>query len=768
MNKDLCLAGLLIACGCFVATGISAERPDPANEWTRQVEADWALQAALRDPSRKSGVRDGPPCPERDRELEARWAARHAALSDPLLDFDSILFVKRIPGLYSHMSDQNYGWWSRPGGGVCILEGIKTRAPRVHSLTGAMPPGSFSQPDLSHDATRILFGYAKHYPHVAGIANKVDKEKIPEDAFYHVFEIRSDGTGLQQLTSGHHDDFDAHYLADGDIVFLSTRRGTSVQCRPGDAKRSIKEALADSYVRCGGGAYRPVAVYTLHRMGPRGENIRPISPFENFEWTPSVASDGRILYARWDYVDRDNMPYMKLWSMQPDGTATQAVYGNLTLSPYSVFEARQVPGSQKIVFTASAHHSITGGSLVLLDPARGTEGPGPLERLTPEVCFPEVEGWPATYFASPYPLSERLYLTAWSTVPLVTEGKQNPPSALGIYLFDPKRGLELLHRDPEISSLLPIPLRPRVKPPAFPGGVVEATRREEASSDEGLVLLLDVYRGLDGVERGTVKNLRIVGVPPKTQPEMNSPMLGLTGDDPGKCVLGTVPVEEDGSAYFRAPSAMPVFFQALDARGLAVQTMRSATHVAQGRTLACVGCHEARTSAPPNGSSIAASRGPSAIQAGPDGSWPLRFDRLVQPVLERHCTGCHRPGVPGGAGEAAGGPGQPDAAAARIDLTAAESYRTLVSYGKPSLRDQVLAAYKLGRSIPLRGGAMDSRLLALLEGPGGHHEVQLDPDSFNRIVTWMDTYAQRLGSFSPAQEEELQELRERLAGRVVE
>lgn len=712
-----------------------------------------------------SGAQDSEPARDLEASLAARWAVRRVALANPLLDFEEVLFLKRVPGTYSHMSDQNYGWWSRPGGGVCILSGFKGDEPQVRCITdGKLPPGSFLGLETSFDASKVLFAHARYDPEVAGVRNKVDKEKLPEETFYHLFEMRVDGTGLRQLTRGRYDDFEARYLPDGGIAFLSTRRGASVERCAADRWRSGFETQADSYVRCGGGAWRPVAVYTLHRMGPGGEDIRAISPFESFEWSPSLAADGRILYARWDYVDRDNMPYMKLWSIHPDGTGPRAVYGNLTVSPYSAFEARQVPGSPKIVFTASAHHSITGGSLVLLDPALGAEGVMPLERLTPEVCFPEVEGWPRTYFASPYPLSDRHYLVAWSAVPLNTEGGANPPDALGLYLFDATLGtLELLHRDQGISSLSPLPLRARKSPPPLVSNAISAAGANadadassgggEASGREGLILVLDVHQGLGGVGRGAVRALRIVGVPPKTQPEMNSPVLGVTGDDPGKCVLGTVPVEPDGSAYFRAPAGVNIFFQALDERGIALRTMRSVTHVQAGETVACVGCHEDRRPSPPNRRSLATTRPPSAIRAGPGGSWPYRFDRLVQPVLDRHCVGCHRAGAT-------------DPLAARLDLTATRAYESLVSAGNPSLRDQVKTAYRLGRSVPGAGGARDSWLLALLDS--AHAGVRLDGEEQERIVTWLDTYGQRLGSFSAAQEEELRGLRTKLKGLVVE
>ncbi|MBI4602571.1 MAG: discoidin domain-containing protein [Planctomycetes bacterium] len=709
--------------------------------------------------------------------LEVRRAVRRLAFKDPLLDFDDILFVKQVPTSFTHMSDQYYGWFSRPGGGLFVLEGFRGgspgtqgASPRLRRIAAELPEGSIVDPELSHDGRKVLFAHARFHPSLADEANKLDKSRVPEDAFYHIYEVNADGTGLRRLTRGKYDDFAGRSQPGGALVCLSTRRGKGVQCAPGraGARRGVPDlfdARPDCYVRCGGGPERPVAVYTLHVMGPDGEDIRTISPFENFEWSPWVAADGRILYARWDYVDRDNMPYMGLWSCLPDGTGVQAVFGNYTVSPFSFFEARDIPGSRKLVFTASAHHSITGGSLVLLDLAKGTDGHAPMERLTPEVPFPEVEAWPASYFANPWPLSEERFLVAWSDRPLVPGWPAvNPPNALGLYLFDAFGNLELLHRDLEISSMSPIPLRPRSRPAEVASGARPA--RAEAGS-EARMLVVDVHDGLEGVERGAVKRLRVVGVPAKTHPTMNFPSLGVTRDDPGKFVLGTVPVEEDGSAYFLVPPGVPIFFQALDSDGMALQTMRSAASARPGETRSCTGCHLGRHQAPPNRQTLASRREPSRIAPGPEGSWPLDFAKLVGPVLARRCESCHRAGAAGsaavagaaGAAESAGG------AAGGFDLSPEKAYESLVAYGKPSLKDQVLEAYRRGRSLPGTGGARSSALLELLRR--GHEDVELEPQELERLVTWMDTYAQKQGSFGPEQEEELRELRGRLA-RIVE
>jgi hypothetical protein len=683
--------------------------------------------------------------------LDARWTVRGLALRNPLLDFDAILFVKSAPTRFPHMSDQFYGWWSRPGGGVFLLEGFRAQrgSPRLRCLTADMPEGSFLRPELSYDGRRVLFAYCRHHAEVADLKDKANKANVPEDAFYHLYEMQIDGSGRRQLTHGRYDDFDARYLPNGQIVFLSTRKGRFLQSDADNTAATLAADLPDSYVRCGGDNYRPVPVYTLHAMDARGTRMWPISAFENFEWTPAVAHDGRILYSRWDYIDRYSNPHISLWSTNPDGANAQLVYGNYTWRPQLIYEARPIPNSQKLAFTASAHHSIVGGSLVLLDRSRGMEGDEPLVRLTPEVPFPEVEETIDCYYAHPWPLAEEHYLVGWADRRLpphrrVDDAENNPANAMGVYLYDAFGNLNLLYRDPAISSGNPIPVKARPRPASL-----ATTLAADDAAREGCFLVRDVYQGLAEAPRGSIKRLRVVAVPPKVQPHKNRPCLGISAEEPGKYLLGTVPVEADGSAYFRVPSGIPVFFQALDERGLAVQTMRTLTYVGRGQHQACIGCHESRdaTLLPAGKYPVAALRAPSRLTPGPEGSWPLRYDRLVQPVLDRHCTNCHRPGGK-------------DVAAARLDLTAAKSYDNLLAFGG---NDLARLAAEHERSTPGECPARNSKLWALLASPQGHAGVRLDADSLQRLATWMDLYAQRLGHFSDEQEAELRQLRTQLA-----
>ncbi|MBI5833496.1 MAG: discoidin domain-containing protein [Armatimonadetes bacterium] len=723
LERGTKLAGDLSAAGVTAAAAAAAK----LNSLGQRVDREWET---LDDAGKRALY------------FETRWVVRDLAFSNPLLDFDQLVFAKRAPGSFSHQSDQHYGWWSRPGGGLYVLDGLKSGAPQVRSLTPDLPPGSVMSPDLSWDGKKITFAWCRYYPDLAGRPDKVDKDKLPEDGFYHVFEINVDGTGLHQITHGRYDDFDSRYLPNGQLVFLSTRRSQFAQCLPGTTQASLTSTLPDSYVRCGGDAYRPVSIYTLHTINPDGTDLKPISPFESFEWTPSIADDGRILYARWDYVDRNNMPYMGLWSANPDGSNVQAVYGNYTTHLHGVFEARSIPNSRRMVFTATAHHSITGGSLVMLDPAKGLDGPEPLTKLTPEVVYPEVQGWPAAFYANPWPLSERYYLTAWSNQALNGQGGGNAVNGFGLYYYDAFGNLELIHRDATISSNYPMPLKARHAPPDLTSHV------NWAGAPEGNFLVLNAYDGMPNVPRGSIKRLRVVTTPIKTQPNMNTPNLGGTADDPGKCVLGTVPVEADGSAFFRAPAGVGVFLQALDADGMAIRTMRTLTSVMPGQTQSCAGCHEPRQTSPANSRPQATRHRPSSITPGPAGSWPLRYDKLVQPVLDKLCVTCHQPG----------------GKSPSVDLTAARSYDMLFGYGRPSLRDQVKARYGAGRSLPGDGEARNSALMKLLATPEGHQGVKLAGADLDALVTWIDTYGQRQGSYSADEEKQLQQLRTAWAG----
>lgn len=670
--------------------------------------------------------------------LRMRWAKRALLLELARPHLAPVVFAKQVPPCFSHQLTQYYGRYARPGGGIFLLTRPGVTMETRDLTGGGLPLGSAMFPEVSWDADRIYFAFC-------------EAPTTPEDTiqghrgrYYHLYSMRPDGSGLRRLTDGPYDDFAPRVLPDGRIVFISTRRGGWHRCgTPGCENYVLTVAEAD------------------------GRNPVPISFHETQEWDPAVLHDGRIVYTRWDYVDRHAVFYEHLWTTAPDGTRTAALFGNKTLNPVGIWEPRPVPGSRRVMATAAAHHAMTAGSIILLDPAAGTDGPAPITRLTPDVPFPESETpvapswyaptpgvepveteenrrWPGHCYRSPYPLTERLFLAAYSFERLIGEPRGNPANMFGIYLCDADGNRELLYRDPSIASVWPVPLKRRPRPPVLP------SVRDPRLGDNGVLVLQNVYASLPQVPPGSIKELRVVQVLPKSTPGKDMPPVGAPSGAPGKQVLGTVPVEPDGSAHFVVPARKELSFQALDSRGMAVQIMRSGVYLQPGERLTCVGCHEPRTTAPPRGMSAAQRRPPSRLRPGPDGSKPFSYPILVQPILNQRCVGCHSGAKP----------------AAGVDLTDrpegpyTASYNALVRYVPYS---------DMGNAEPLsrpdRYGARASPLMRkLLEG---HQGVRLTAEEIRRLATWMDTSALFYGTFDPA-DQERQRRGERIKGPALE
>jgi len=646
---------------------------------------------------------------------------RRIAFSNPLLSFDEILFIKRHRATYNHMCDQYYGVKARPGGGLCVLRNPFGSEPKVRDVLGEsvvqrgrlkgqkLVDGSFLAPDLSYDAQAATFAYVeckgdtKHRHHT-----DPSRGHWSEGRCYHVFRANVDGSGLEQLTDGTWNDFDPCWMPDGRIVFISERRG--------------------GYLRCG----RVCPTYTLYDMAPDGSDIRCLSPHETNEWHPSVTNDGRIIYTRWDYIDRHGCTAHLPWITTPDGRDSRGVHGNFAprrSRPDMELDIRAIPGSHKFVATAAPHHGQAYGSLVLIDPqVKDDDAMAPVKRITPDVGFPESQGGTEAY-GTAWPLSEDYYLCMYDAATEVPG--LGPKGNYGIYLVDSFGNKELIYRDPQIACQSPIPLRPRLKPPVMPP---MSERVAEGKPAQATLAVLDVYDSLKSWPEGTkITALRVYQVLPMSVPSGPRPHeTGLrlpTARDsvnPTRYVLGTVPVEEDGSAHFVVPARKELFFQALDARGLAVQSMRSATYLQPGERLVCQGCHEPTHHAPKQSSvtPLALRRAPSTPKPDVDGTNPFSYPRLVQPVLERRCTACHN---------------KHPKKAPKLDRTVVRqgtrkwytSYASLApKYGFWQYGD----AY---RTTPGKFGARASELYAMLDK--GHHDLKLPQEDLHRIALWLDS-----------------------------
>lgn len=485
--------------------------------------------------------------------------------------------------------------------------------------------------------------------------------------------------------------------------------------------------------------------------------------------------------------------------------------------------------------TAAAHHAMTAGSIILVDVRKGQDGPQAIERLTPDAPFPESEvpvvrepggawfnpvgvnpmrkvpreaqRWPGHCYRSPFPLSEKFFLAAYSFDPLIGEPTANRANMFALYLVDAYGNKELLYRDLNHSSLWPRIVQPRPMPGLVKLGKTDhALSGAEISSDVqngthppdgrsarvvalseggvvdgaisprieklrfnavgnlpevpgpngvGLFIVQNVYAAWPSLPDVPIKRLRIVQVLPKSTPHINTPPVGLANASPGKQVLGTVPVEPDGSAYFWAPAGIPLSFQALDELGQAVQIMRSVTYLQPGEVSSCIGCHEPRHLAPfPGAMPLALRRPPSQIQPGPRGSRPLSYPLLVQPILDRHCLACHNDT------RAEGG----------INLVGRSQGHYSVSYLALTPRVKISAwdgraGFCQTNSEPYTQpdffGARGSTLMKLLLS--GHGEVELSGEEIEALATWMDTNALFYGTFDP-QEQARQQRGEEIAG----
>lgn len=517
-----------------------------------------------------------------------------------------LLFVKRHSYTGIHIYDTYYKW-PPGGGGIYVLE--NPAAPRdqwrfrtVVDKTTAETPGDgvYTHPELSFDAKRLLFCH-----------------KATPTGSTSIYAIGMDGRGLRRVTNpdplaetyegaqhGQHDIAPA-YLPDGRIVFLSTRGNGLVPCNN-------------------------TGVAVLHVMNADGSDIHSISVNTVNEFDPSVLPDGRILYGRWEYVDKNALTIQSLWTINPDGTGESALYANNMVFPEALLDARPVPGSPLVVTTLAKHNGTPRGSIAFLDPALGKNNPAGLTNLE----HPKDSTHDTGDSCEPWPLDA-------DTV--VFSGRPPGEKRNRLELMDRSGRRETLLADPDICLHSPMLVKPRAVPPAL-------ADKTDRKAKTGRLFVQNIYDGLAGVKPGEVKWLRVLeetsrisgskmGGSPFNQTFLVSAALAFSVKD----YLGLVPVNDDGSVYFEAPSGRALYLQALDADKRLVQSMRTFVQAAPGVTRSCVGCHEHKSETPRFDAHAATvlAGAPRKIQPESWGGGSLDFPRDVQPVLDRHCVSCH-------------------------------------------------------------------------------------------------------------------------------
>ncbi|HUT33611.1 MAG TPA: SUMF1/EgtB/PvdO family nonheme iron enzyme [Planctomycetota bacterium] len=636
---------------------------------------------------------------DKARELAVQLVSlqRDALLDNPLLDFDKLLLIQRSAKSPKMGMPQNWqGNCALPRSGFGDEIAILSPARPGGKLTALYRPARgamVADVDLHFDGDRLLFS------------------SLDDKGLWQVFEMKSDGSGLRQATAGpiaEVDNYDPCYLPDGRILFASTAVMQGVPCVGGKTQ-----------------------VANLYLMNPDGSGVRQLCFDQDHNWCPTVMNDGRVMFSRWEYGDTPHYFTRLLFRMNPDGTQQMELSGSNSYWPNSTFYARPIPGDpSKVVAVASGHHGVPRmGELILFDTARGRrEADGVVQRIPghgKQVEAVIVDGlvngsWPK--FVHPWPLSDKYFLA--SSMP-------RNGALWGIYLVDVFDNRLLLCELAGHGLFEPIPLRRTPRPPVVPDKVNPARK-------DAVVYLLDVYAGdgLKGVPRGTVKALRVFEWHYAYQGIGGHQCVGVESGWEPKRILGTVPVEADGSALFRVPANTPLAVQPLDGEGRALQLMRSWFVGMPGEALSCVGCHEPQSAATGNMHTAASRRPPRDIAPWHGPTRGLSFPRDVQPVLDAHCARCHD-GKPRPDGKTL--PNFADTGEGQGRFT--KSYLALHPYVR---RPGPESDYHM--LPPAEYLANTSELVQMLKK--GHHGVELEPEAWDRLYTWVDLNAPNHGTWT--------------------
>jgi len=736
---------------------------------------------------RAAAWQDGPPVGE---EFEA-WKQTCAALrmdvvlnENPLVDFDKVVFVRRYTYTANHYYTEfiNSRW--TPGGNLCVLD-LETGD--VTELVPELENGVFGRFDIDFDARHIVFAW-----------------KAANESGYRLYEIGIDPVSgarageLKPLTFpevneeeivkkyrvGYHhgtDDMDPCYLPDGDVVFISTRCQYGILCDAPDI-------------------FTTTVLYRMERDADldarkAGKHLTKLSNSSVSEAAPTILPDGRIMYTRWEYVEKGAVSVKCLWSMNPDGSGSAEVYGNDISLPPTFLYGRPIPNMPShYVMLGTPHYPQNGmGTVIRLDMTKEIRTREPMTYMTPDVDIRSEGGFHfmidgqwrgdrsgrlGRLFKEPYPLSDKLFL-----VPCKAAGCQwHDPKAYDICLLDEAGNATVVYDDPEMSCFEPFPLRPRERPPV----VKTPIDREMAAKGLAKCVVTDIYHGMEDTERGTIKHIRVLEQIPRpwatrrrwggdTYDQQHATIsknthLGL------RVQHGVVPVEKDGSAHFVVPAGRNIYFQALDENYMAVQIERTLVNYVPGETRSCIGCHETpnevtEVSTRRSESALLALKRPASFpgpQPGEDsGRRALDFATDVQPVFDRHCVKCHSGEKPKG----------------ELNLTGemtplfSMSYEQLIEprrggFGRRN--KPLLCGPTVGENHPKTGnvhymparsfGSHASVLVAMLapgkvalKDPkqaalaeklaGQHKKIKLSREELLKITNWVDTNAQFYGMY---------------------
>jgi len=637
---------------------------------------------------------------------------------------------------YAYTEGLSNAWNERhfiPGSALCLAvwDGGKFR---VETLL-ADPKGVIRDPDVSFDGSKILFAWKKS-----------DRE---DD--YHLYEMDASTGEIRQLTQGLGvADYEGSYLPDGSIVFNSTRCIQAVDCWWTE-------------------------VSNLFVLVPPRNEIRRLTFDQVHTNYPVATEDGRIIYTRWEYNDRGQIFVQALMEMNPDGTGQRGLYGGNSWFPTTILHARPIPGTQQFVGIATGHHSRQPGKLILIDPRKGREENLGVQRVAPIRETPAVKidayGQEWELFQYPYPITSWEFLVGYHPVGWTWANRWGVP--FGIYWMDMDGRRELLVWDAELPCNRPVPVRSRR---AF-----HRASHFSSNARSAICYVQNVHAGpgLSGIPPGTARWLRGIALDfralaigknknqgPAGAGMISTPIAIGNGAWDVKIVLGDAKIEADGSACFEVPACVPIYFQVLDERGFAIQSMRSWVSLQPGEKLGCVGCHEHKNTAPPVTRTFpqAFRRGPEKLRSfyGPPRGFSFR--REIQPILDAKCISCHD-------GLQASDLRDKEVVDPVAKRYWSQAYLSLTHsqwkgpdsgwVGDPQ---HPVVSWIHAQSVPpmlppYSAGAARSRLFAMLtEGEGGHPVVELSQEEIHKLAGWIDLAVPFCGDYQEAHAWSPQEL----------
>lgn len=670
--------------------------------------------------------------------LSAHKTLRSMVFAGRTLDFDSIIFYTRHALHHKpNVCGIQTSWAYKPGGDICILKGLEKDGQLTPLIKSQLGQGHIHGMDLGFNTDRIVFGWASQpvWPprdcngrpyDLCHVQNNYAYELMKVLEPNHLYEMNSDGTGIRKLTN--HDywnDIEPTYCPDGSIAFTSDRSAHAPSCD---------------------GWENDIPDTNLYRLTSDRKSIWRLTNQKDVDMHPHLLDNGLIGYLRWEYIERDFWDVHAVWTVRPDGTMNDALYKQHLSLPTSVREARSIPGTGGLVALAAGHHSQAVGPVITINPSAGVNSIEALRIVTPGV-FPHERGMPGKVveeggvknagglYLQPFALSDKAFLATYSFARRRSHYSWNGHGDVssndgGIYYLDVFGNKELIFRDRLEIAINVLPFRKRPTPQVMPSAV-------DIQKNYATCIVPDIYEGMKDVARGTIKFIRLVEeLPWPLTKDKGSYYHGDRTQDlrmhwcPVR-VIGTVPVESDGSAHFKVPTAANacVTFQALDANHMEIQRMRTSVSFQPGEKRSCNGCHETRTTAPVRSQGLASSRDPDMPVPPPWGISPFSYEKQIQPVLDRNCISCHGGNKPAGA----------------LDLTSKRVHRGLDqlcgSYLNIGARGLVSVSNRTmdGSLTQVKQfGSHKSKLITALMTGEAHKKLKLPENDWLALVTWVD------------------------------